>query len=187
MEAGQFANMFKSDAWSGSVGPAFRWNVLNYGRLVNLVDIQDAILQQRIAAYQQQVLLANEEAENSIVGFLRYHDEVGYLVESVREAQQAERVSQLKYNQGAIDYNRLFTVQTLLVQQQDAMATARGNSALSVVELYRAMGGGWEIRLAPPEAYATPEFAPQVAPQPGEPVPVPAPVPMPEPVPPAVP
>jgi NodT family efflux transporter outer membrane factor (OMF) lipoprotein len=179
MEAGQFANMFKNDAWSGSVGPAFRWNVLNYGRLVNLINVQDAILQQRIAAYQQQALLANEEAENSIIGFLRYHDQVDYLVDSVREAQQAERVSQLKYNQGAIDYNRLFTIQTLLVQQQDAMATAQGNSALSIVGLYRAMGGGWEIRLAPPEAFSTPEIAPPAAPQPGEIVPAPAPIPTP--------
>jgi NodT family efflux transporter outer membrane factor (OMF) lipoprotein len=184
MEAGQFANMFKNDAWSGSVGPAFRWNVLNYGRLVNLVSVQDAILQQRIAAYQQQALLANEEAENAIIGFLRYHDEVDYLVTSVREAQQAERVSQLKYNQGAIDYNRLFTVQTLLVTQQDSMATAQGNSAQSIVELYRAMGGGWEIRLAPPESFVAPQFAPPAEPQPGENVPAPPPVLIPNPVPP---
>lgn len=191
LEAGRLADLFTSDAWAGSVGPAFRWNVLNYGRLVNLIRVQDAILQQRIAVYQQQVLLANEEAENSIIGFLRYHDEVDYLVTSVREAGQAERVSQLKYNQGAIDYNRLFTVQTLLVTQQDSLATAQGNSAQSIVDLYRAMGGGWQIRLAPPEALPVPEFvAPGAvappAPQPeNAPPAAPVPVPMPNAVQPA--
>jgi len=181
LEAGQFADLFHSDAWAGTVGPGFRWNVLNYGRLVNLVRVQDAVLQQRIAAYQQQVLLANEEAENAIIGFLRYHDEVDYLVTSVTEAAQAERVSQLKYNQGAIDYNRLFTVQTLLVTQQDSLASAQGNSAQSIVELYRAMGGGWELRLAPPESYPPLGFGAPPVPQPGENVPTPAPAPAPMP------
>ena len=149
LEADTFERMFNSSAWSGSVGPGFRWNVLNYGRLVNLVRAQEALLQQEIARYQQTVLEANEEAENAIVGFQLYHDQIALLKESVAQAQEAVRVSTENYQGGRIDFNRLFVVEQFLVQQQDALAIAQGNSARSLIQLYRALGGGWEIRLHP--------------------------------------
>jgi NodT family efflux transporter outer membrane factor (OMF) lipoprotein len=150
-EAGQFADMFKSSAFGGTVGPGLRWNILNYGRLLNNIEAVDARFQQAVAAYQQAILQANEEAENAIVAYIHYSDQIKVLEESAAQAAEAERVAQVKYREGEIDFNRLFTVQQLLLSQQESLAIARGNSAQAVVDLYRALGGGWEIRLdAPP-------------------------------------
>ena len=180
LEAAQFGDLFNSGAWAGTVGPAFRWNVLNYGRLVNNVRVQDARFQELVAVYQQTVLRANEEAENAIVAFLRSHEQIKWLQQSVTEAREAVRVTQAKYGAGQIDFNRVFTVETLLVAQQDQFATAQGNLAVSLIELYRALGGGWEIRLdpmieepTPAGAESEPELVPAVQdppqPQPGQP------------------
>jgi outer membrane protein TolC len=149
LEANTFERLFNSNAWSGSIGPGFRWNVLNYGRLVNLVRVEEAQLQQEIARYQQTVLEANEEAENAIVGFRLYRDQIAYLTESVTQAREAVRVSTENYQAGRIDFNRLFVVEQFLVEQQDQLAISQGNSARSLIQLYRALGGGWEIRLHP--------------------------------------
>ncbi len=148
-EAGQFSDVFKSSAFGGAIGPSLRWNVLNYGRLLNNIRIQDARFQQLVANYQQTILQANEEAENAIVAYLHFTDQVRVREESARQARQAERVAQIKYREGEIDFNRLFTVQQLLLGQQELLAVARGNAAQSLVDLYRALGGGWEIRLDP--------------------------------------
>lgn len=148
-EAGQFSDVFKSSAFGGTVGPSFRWNVLNYGRLLNNIRIQDARFQQLIASYQQTILQAHEEAENAIVAYLHFTDQVRVREESARQASEAERVAQVKYRAGEIDFNRLFTVQQLLLGQEESLAVARGNAAQSLVDLYRALGGGWEIRLTP--------------------------------------
>jgi outer membrane protein TolC len=148
-EAGQFSDVFKSSAFGGTVGPSFRWNVLNYGRLLNNIRIQDARFQQLIASYQQTILQAHEEAENAIVAYLHFTDQVRVREESARQAREAERVAQVKYREGEIDFNRLFTVQQLLLGQEESLAVARGNAAQSLVDLYRALGGGWEIRLDP--------------------------------------
>jgi NodT family efflux transporter outer membrane factor (OMF) lipoprotein len=178
LDASSLSRLFNSKAWAGSVGPSFRWNVLNYGRLVNLINIEEARLQQQIALYQQTVLRANEEAENSIIGFLLYHDQIELLETSVREAQEAVRVTQLKYQGGQIDFNRVFTVEQLLVGQQDQLALSRGNSATSLIQLFRAMGGGWQIRLQQTQPYRLPapgEFAPlpeNLPPPPPVPVPL---------------
>jgi NodT family efflux transporter outer membrane factor (OMF) lipoprotein len=149
-EAAQFSDVFKSTALGGTIGPSMRWNVLNYGRLLNNVRAQDARFQQLVANYQQTILQANEEAENAIVAYLHFTDQVRVREESVHQAREAERVAQIKYREGEIDFNRLFTIQQLLLNQQELLAVARGNAAQSLVDLYRALGGGWEIRLAPP-------------------------------------
>lgn len=146
MEAANVGRLFAPDAWQGSVGPGFRWNVLNYGRIRNMVRVQDAILEQRIATYQQTVLNANEEAENAMIAFIKYQQQSERLAESVKNAMEASRVANINEKAGSIDYTQVFTLDALLTQQQDEYATSRGNIAKSMVDLFKAMGGGWEIR-----------------------------------------
>jgi outer membrane protein TolC len=154
--------------------------VLNYGRLLNNVRSNDARFQQLIANYQQTVLQANEEAENAIVAFIHNSEQIKLREVSVREAREAERVAQVKYRGGEIDFNRLFTVQQLLLAQQEALALSRGAAALNLVQLYRALGGGWEIRLD--AAMDQPVFVP-VGNEPPRVMPEPLPAPLPQPVP----
>jgi NodT family efflux transporter outer membrane factor (OMF) lipoprotein len=149
LDAASFKQLFDRRAFAGTIGPSFQWSILNYGRLLNNIRIQDARFDEQVAIYQQTVLQANEEAENAIVAFLRYHVQLVHLQSSVDHAQEAVRVAQAKYRAGQIDFNRLFTVEQLLVTQQDQLATARGNLAGSLIDLYKALGGGWEVRLEP--------------------------------------
>jgi hypothetical protein len=52
-----------------------------------------------------------------------------------------------QYNQGAIDFTAVFVFQENLTEQQDQLAVAQGDIALSLISVYRALGGGWQIRL----------------------------------------
>lgn len=176
-QAAQFSDVFKGKAFGGTIGPTFRWNVLNYGRLLNNIRVQDARLQQVIADYQQTLLQANQEAENAIVAYLHYTDQINVLGESAHQASEAERVAQVKYREGEIDFNRLFTVQQLLLNQQERLANARGNAAQSLVDLYRSLGGGWEIRLDPSAGGVRTDKLPASLPQPPDPETLPRPVP----------
>jgi outer membrane protein TolC len=53
---------------------------------------------------------------------------------------------------GAIDFNQYAVIQQNLIQQQDLWAQARGEIAFGLIQVYRALGGGWEIRLHEPTA-----------------------------------
>ncbi len=57
-------------AFNGNVGPSFNWKLLNYGRIVNNVHLQDAKFQELIATYQNTVLVANQEVEDGSGDFL---------------------------------------------------------------------------------------------------------------------
>jgi NodT family efflux transporter outer membrane factor (OMF) lipoprotein len=145
--AQNFPDLFKNTAFNGNVGPSFQWNLLNYGRIMGNVHLQDAKFQELVVAYQNTVLTANEEVENGLVTFLRSQRRSKLLDESVDAASQALEIVVTQYKQGAVDFNRYATIEQNKVTQQDTSAQARGQIAEGLIQVYRALGGGWEIRL----------------------------------------
>src|SRR5262249_32829412 len=65
---------------------------------------------------------------------------------SVTAARDATQLGSQQYRAGTIDFNRVFNLETTQVQQQDQRAVAAGNIALNLINVYRALGGGWELR-----------------------------------------
>ena len=147
VEAEQFGDLFKSGSMIGEISPGFRWDILNYGRLVNNVRVQDARFQELAYAYQDQVLIAGQEAEDAIVSFLKSQEQAQHLGASVTAASRTVEITNEQYNQGAIDFTAVFVFQENLTEQQDELAVSQGNIALSLIDIYRALGGGWQIRL----------------------------------------
>jgi NodT family efflux transporter outer membrane factor (OMF) lipoprotein len=146
--ARQFSDTFSGAAFTGAVGPGFRWNVLNYGRLLCNIEREEAAFEAQVASYQQTVLKAGLEAENAIVEFLKSQEQTKKLEESVRAMEKSAQIAMVQYKGGLIDFNRVSLIEQNLVAQQNLLAQAQGNTTLGLVNLYRALGGGWEIRLS---------------------------------------
>ncbi len=155
VSAAQGSKLFTPAAFNGSVGPSFQWNILNYGRIVNNVHLQDAKFQQSLLDYRTAVLTANQEAEDGLISFLKSQEQDKILVDSVVAANKAYQIGISQYRVGTVDFTRLAQLELTLVQQQNAEASARGSIALGLVQVYRALGGGWEIRLGPQEVAST--------------------------------
>jgi NodT family efflux transporter outer membrane factor (OMF) lipoprotein len=141
--------LFTPPAMTGTIGGAFTWNVLNYGRIRNNVRLQDARFQELIAGYQQQVLIASEEVENGLVQFLKAQERAKLQATSVEASERAVRTILAQYRAGiaGLDMTRVTLLQQNLVQQQDTLAQSQGEIALALIQMYRALGGGWEIRI----------------------------------------
>ncbi len=144
-----FPDLFNAQALQGSVGPSFQWNVLNYGRILNNVRLQVAKFQELVVDYQNTVLKANAEVENALVQFLQSHQAAKALAESVAAAERAVKVALSQYRGGLIDFNRVSLLEQNLVQQQNQLAQAQGAIAVGLIQIYRALGGGWQIRCGP--------------------------------------
>ena len=151
-----FSDLFRSSALNGSVGPSFQWNILNYGRIRNNVRLQDARFQELVATYQQTVLNAAQEVENGLVTFLRAQQRTKYQTASVNDAEQAVKIVLAQYRAGAVDFTRVSQLEQALVQQQDVLTQARGEIATGLIQVYRALGGGWQIRCTGCELTALP-------------------------------
>ena len=142
-DAENFSQAFSTKSFLGLLIPGFRWNILNYGRILNNVRLQEARLQEMIAAYQSQVLSAGREVQVPLRGFLKSREQAEDLARSVTAAAAATEVGVAQYRTGTIDFNRVFNLETTQVQQQDRLATAQGDIALNLIAVYRALGGGW--------------------------------------------
>lgn len=145
--AKDFSHLFEPAALNSNIGPSFEWNILNYGRILNNVRFQDARFQELLAAYQQTVLNADQDVENGIVVFLRSKERTKFQQTAVNEAVKAVDVALKQYQAGTTDFTTVTQVQQVQVLQQDQLAQAQGQIADGLINVYRALGGGWQIRL----------------------------------------
>ncbi len=142
--ASDFKDLFASRSLLGFAVPTFQWNVLNYGRITNNVRVQQARLEGVTYQYQQTVLKAGREVEDALVAFLQSQQQAARLEESVNEAQRSVELVVLQFEGGVTDFNRVYTTQSTMVTQQDQWAQTRGDIAINLVDVYRALGGGWQ-------------------------------------------
>ncbi len=146
LDGSDFDDLFDSDSFELFAGPSLSWDILNYGRLRNRVRVQDARFQQLVVNYQNSVLEAAREVEDAIVGFLRSQERVGFLADSVTASKRSVDLSLIQYREGVVDYQRVLDTERFLTAQQDSMTETMGSVALSLISMYKALGGGWEIR-----------------------------------------
>lgn len=140
------AGMFNWRNRTGSIGPSVQWNILNYGQITNLVRVQDARFQELLIAYQNTVLSAQQDVEDNLVAFLRTQEQAKFLEESANAALNSLNLAVIQYREGITDFTTVLTAQQSLLSAQDSLASALGNISGSLVGVYRALGGGWEIR-----------------------------------------
>lgn len=145
-DGSDFGDLFDSNSIEFFGGPSFSWNLFNYGRIKNRVRAEDALLQQLIVNYEDIVLRAHREVEDSMVAFLRKQQEATLLLDSVKASQRSVDLSMLQYKEGMTDYQRVLDTQRFLADQQDLWTAVRGDVILNLISLYKALGGGWQIR-----------------------------------------
>lgn len=148
LETSVLHDLFQAKSFIGDIGPSLRWNILNYGRILNSIRVEDALFQELAVRYQNTVLRANEEVENGLVSFLQSQEQVKSQGRAVDASRKSVDLVLDQLREGKVDFNRVFVMERDLVQQQDLLAQAQGNVVLGLIEIYRALGGGWQIRFA---------------------------------------
>lgn len=143
---GGASELFSSDSFSYTAGATFNWPFLNYGRIRNNIRVQDARLQQALVNYQDVVLKAARETDDAIVSLAGTQEQELILADSVEAAQRSNELSLVRYQEGFSGYQRVLDSQQALFRQQNSYVQNRGLSARNVVAIYKALGGGWEVR-----------------------------------------
>ena len=147
---GTARNLFAADSIFYTVGPQVAWPFFNYGRLKNNVRVQDAMFQQLLVNYRDTVLKAAQEVEDALSGFLNAQEATVFEERSVKAAQRSNELALIEYREGAVDYQRVLDSQSALLQQQNNLAESRSSIAINLIALYKALGGGWELRKGQP-------------------------------------
>ncbi|MFZ5572662.1 MAG: efflux transporter outer membrane subunit [Thermodesulfobacteriota bacterium] len=141
------SDIWDSDSLQYNGGIGFAWDIFNYGRIKNRVRVQDARFQELVVNYKNTVLTAAREAEDGLSAYLKSQEEVGFLRESVEGATRSVELSMTQYREGLVDYQRVLDTQRVQTMTQDLLTSTQGAVLLNLVATYKALGGGWEIRV----------------------------------------
>lgn len=143
---GSMDNVFNASGIQFSFGSSFTWSILNYGQITNQVRVQDARLQALLIEYRDAVLRAQRGVDSGLAGYVQGGLQVRALRRAVTAAEQTMSLALEQYELGSRDFTVVLLAQQYLLQAQNSLTAAMGARATSLANVYRALGGGWQIR-----------------------------------------
>ncbi|MEP3276595.1 MAG: efflux transporter outer membrane subunit [Stappiaceae bacterium] len=147
VRATDVSDLLQGPSVAGVINPGIVWNIFNYGRIKNNVRVQDARYQALIANYQNTVVSAYMEVENALVAYKKSRTQAVYYGRSVRSSRKATEIALLQYQDGTADYSRVLNTQSALLEAESNLISTQAEVASNLVALYKALGGGWQVRV----------------------------------------
>ncbi len=136
-------------SWSNryiTAGPSFTWPILNYGQITNAVRMQDATFQEALLNYLNTVLKAQQEVQDYISRYIQAKKTIAALNKANTSAVKSSKLALIRYKEGEAIYTTVLDAERQQLQVQSSLTSAKGDVALAVAGLYRALGGGWQLR-----------------------------------------
>jgi outer membrane protein, multidrug efflux system len=118
--------------------------IFEAGRLKSGVRLAEAQHDQMVLSYQQTIQGAFRDVSNALVAYRKYREfriQQEHLVESARDA---AHLSEIRFKAGSTDYLEVLTNETNSFSAELTLAQAQGNELIALVQLYQALGGGWD-------------------------------------------
>jgi len=133
-------------------GPAGIWNmaanltqpIFQGGRLKNNVRFTEAERDQMVLTYQQTIQGAFRDVSNALIAYRKNQETRAEQEHLVASAKDAAHLSEVRFKAGTTDYLEVLTNETNAFSAELALAQAQGNELIALVQLYQALGGGWQ-------------------------------------------
>lgn len=134
------------DAGTGTrlVAPGISWAAFDLGSVRARIAGSRARSAAALARYEQTVLQALEETENTLVSHAHAREQFVHLATSAAASSRAAELARLRYENGAADFLQVLDAERTLLEAEDRLARSRTETATSLVAVYKALGGGWE-------------------------------------------
>ncbi len=114
------------------------------GRLSSRIAIQNAVQQQALVAYEQSVLTALEDVENALAAYQFQRERQQTLRTAASASRSAATLARQLYESGNVDFQKVLDAQRSLLAIEDSLAASEAQGLIALVQLYKAMGGGWQ-------------------------------------------
>ncbi len=125
-------------------GPRITWAILDAPHIVSRIKASRRNAQAEVLTYQNSVIKALEEVDNSLVAIGNLQESLELLSNAAESSRKAEQIAKAQYEAGFISYLDLLLAQTSTLEAENTLAQAQIESSLSFVSLFKALGGAWE-------------------------------------------
>ena len=140
------SNLFSTPARSWSVGGSVLQPLLDPQRSLYQLKLADAQKAQAVLQYEQRVRTAFQEVSDALVARQRYAEVEQELQTDVDAERRADAIALARYRTGSASYFDVINADRDLFTAELSLSSANLNTLLSVVQVYRALGGGWQSR-----------------------------------------
>jgi NodT family efflux transporter outer membrane factor (OMF) lipoprotein len=145
VESLHLSNLFSPTSTTFAVGPAVSIPIFEGGRLRGTLQLRESQQREAAIVFQKTVLRAWKEVDDAITAYREAQLRRADVARAVTENQAALRAARQRYQEGAIDFLNVITAQAQVLQSENDLADSDTQIASLLVNLYRALGGGWQI------------------------------------------
>jgi outer membrane protein, multidrug efflux system len=143
-ESPALTNLFTSPAGIWNLAASFTQPIFEGGRLKSNVRLAEAQHEQMLLTYQQTLQGAFRDVSNGLIAYRKDREFRIQQEHLLYSAQDAARLSQVRFKAGTTDYLEVLTNETNSFSAQLGLAQAQANELIALVQLYQALGGGWQ-------------------------------------------
>jgi len=143
-ESYQFNNLFTPASRIWDLSGSLTQPVFEAGSLRAGMHLAEAQKQQMLLAYQQAIMTAFQQVSDSLIAYQKNREYREQQEKLTAAAQDTDQLSNLLYRQGGASYLQVLTSETNYLSAQLSLAQAQLNERLALVQIYSALGGGWQ-------------------------------------------
>ena len=126
------------------IAPAISWNFFQGGKLAQATRLAKAQLDETIRQFNETVLTSVQEVDNAMSSYKNSIKQIVALREVVNQGQQTLDLSLDLYKQGLTPFQNVLDAQRSLLSYENQLTQAKGQSLVYLIQLYQALGGGWD-------------------------------------------
>jgi NodT family efflux transporter outer membrane factor (OMF) lipoprotein len=154
LDALDYTNLWKGSSLQYTLGPSISLPIFAGGRLRNTLQLRDAQQQEAAIFYHKTVLQAWHDVVNALVAHRLEQTRRARLRAQADHSRQALGLARTRYNDGVSDFLTVLDTERTLLQAEQQYATSTTNVELDLVQLFKALGGGWEQTFPDPPVRA---------------------------------
>jgi multidrug efflux system outer membrane protein len=143
-QSSALTSLFTGSAGLWTFGSTLAQPIFTAGRLRSNVRLSEAQEQEAVLFYQQTIQGAFRDVSDALIAYRKTQEFTQQQKQLVDSAQDATRLSHLRYSGGATSYLEVLTNDTNYFTAQLGLVQAQLNEQLALVQLYKALGGGWQ-------------------------------------------
>jgi NodT family efflux transporter outer membrane factor (OMF) lipoprotein len=156
VESLRLSNLFSPASTAFSVGPDVSLPIFEGGRLRSTLALRQSRQREAAIEFQKTVLRAWQEVDDALTAYAEAQHRRADIARAVAQNQAALQAARQRYSEGALDFLNINSALGQLLQSENDLADSDTQIATDLVNLYRALGGGWEVADAPDDTDRAP-------------------------------
>jgi len=144
LNAATFSNLGRAESAVYSLGIGLRWTPFDLGAIRARLGASEARAQQSLTSYGQAVAVALEEIEGSFSSYNRSAQRAEKQAAAAASAREAAQLARVRFDAGVSDFSAVLDAEREVLGSEDALLLSQTTTATALVNVYRALGGGWD-------------------------------------------